>query len=512
MQSNTGNSSQVLEIYQENHTFIKIRAERYILKELSEYFSFYVSGYKFTPAYKNKMWDGKIRLFNLRTNQLYAGLLKNLLKFCQQNEYSVRLAANVELREKIDVEKIHKAIATFKLPFEPRDYQFEAVKYALENKRGIILSPTGSGKSLIIYLIARLFNLKSLIIVPTTSLVSQLYGDFKDYSVNDESWNVEEKCHQIYAGKDKFTEKKITISTWQSIHRMPKEYFDQFDAVFGDEVHLFKAKSLTSIMEKLDKCRIRIGTTGTIDERDSKAHPLTLTGLFGQIRKMITTKKLISKGQLSGFKIKIVALNHADEDKKNRKYQEEIDWIVTNEHRNHFIVDMVKRLKGNTLVLYNFVEKHGIPLYELMKENAKDHEVHFVSGDVGAEDREKIRHAIEKSNNNIIVGSFGTLSTGVNFRNLHNIVFTSPSKSMIRVMQSIGRGLRKTETKTDATLYDIIDDLATGSRNNYALDHGLERLKMYIQEGFDYEHKTIDFAKIKKLYKDFINKNENTLF
>lgn len=267
--------------------------------------------------------------------------------------------------------------------------------------------------------------------------------------------------------------------------------------------HLFKAKSLTTIMEKLKDCGIRIGTTGTIDERESQAHPLTLTGLFGQIKQLTSTKKLIDKGQLSEFNVKMVVLNYSDEEKKEnvkRKYQEEVDWIVTNPYRNQFILDLAKNLKGNTLILYQFVEKHGEPLYELISKSANDHEVHFVSGDVKGEDRENIRKWIEKSNNNIIVGSFGTLSTGVNFKNLHNIIFTSPSKSQIRILQSIGRGLRKTETKDKATLYDIIDDLGTDSRKNYSLEHGLKRLQLYIEEGFKYSHKVIDFNKIQKTY------------
>lgn len=491
-----------IEINQIDHVHLKVTAEKWLLRELWEYFSFFVPGYKFMPAYKNKIWNGKIYLFNLKKQTLYVGLLKNLIKFCKERSYQIRLGASVKLPDKVEAEKLNKAIQRLNLPFEPRDYQVEGLKYALENKRGIILSPTGSGKSLIIYMILRMFNKKSLLIVPTTSLCFQMYDDFGDYSKND-TWNHEENCHKIYAGQDKFTGKQVTISTWQSIYKMPKEYFDQFDVVVGDETHLFKAKSLMTIMEKLKNCSIRIGTTGTIDEKESQAHPLTLTGLFGQIKRLVTTKKLIDRGQLSEFKVKMVVLNYSDKDKKEtvkKKYQEEIDWIVTNKHRNRFILDLAKKLKGNTLILYNFVEKHGEPLFELFNKEAKDHQIHFVSGDVSGGDRENIRKWIEDSNNNIIVGSFGTLSTGVNFKNLHNIIFTSPSKSQIRILQSIGRGLRKTETKEKATLYDIVDDLGTDSRKNYSLEHGLERLQLYIQEGFKYSHKIIDFHKIQEAY------------
>jgi len=503
MRLNTKNISQVLEITQINDVYIQIHAERYIIKELWQHFSFLVPGYQFMPAFKNKMWDGNIHLFNAKDRTLYAGLLSKVIQFAKENDYNIMLGPSVRMPKKIDLEVLTEFIKTLSLPFEVRNYQLDAIHQGIQMQRSVLVSPTGSGKSLMIYILARWFDVKTLIVVPTTSLVSQLHGDFKDYSVNSTDWNHEEHIHKIYEGSKKPTEKKITISTWQAIFRQKEEFFADFGMVVIDEAHLTKAKSLSSILEKMKYCPIRFGTTGTIDERGSSAHPLVITGLLGSIYKVTKTKTLIKEGFLAGFKVDVIALNYSDSDKKanvRKTYQEEIDWVVRNPYRNMFILDLVTRLKGNTLVIYNYVEKHGIPLHELFKEKAKNHKTHFISGSVGADDREEIRRLIEKSDNNIIIGSYGTVSTGINYKNLHNIVFVSPSKSMIRVLQSIGRVLRKTETKLEATLYDIVDDLSTESRKNYLFEHGVERLKIYINDGFNYSHRSIDFQKIQELY------------
>jgi superfamily II DNA or RNA helicase len=370
------------------------------------------------------------------------------------------------------------------------DHQLAAFVHGMQSRRMLLVSPTSSGKSLIAYLFFRQLwqyqNLKGLIIVPTTSLVEQLASDFGDYN----NGSMEEYIHKIYQGKEKQTDKPITISTWQSLYKMPKEYFEQFDYVMGDEAHNFKAQSLTSIMTNCINAKYRIGMTGTLD--GTKTHKLVLEGLFGPEKKFITTKELIDKGIVSNFEIKCLVLKHSDEISQRMKdisYQDEIAYLISNTERNKFIKNLAVSLGKNTLVLYQMVEKHGEILYNMIKDTKKigNRKVFFVHGGTDTADREEIRRIMEIENDAIIVASFGTFSTGISIRNLHNIIFAMPTKSSIRTLQSIGRGLRQSEGKEIATLYDIADDMRYKKHMNYTLKHFVERTKIYNNEKFPFK-------------------------
>jgi superfamily II DNA or RNA helicase len=332
-------------------------------------------------------------------------------------------------------------------------------------------------------------NLKGLIIVPTTSLVEQLYSDFADYSSHN-GFYVDQYIHRVYQGKDKVSDKKLIISTWQSLYQMPKEYFQQFDYIIGDEAHLFKAQSLTTILTSCTNTKYRIGLTGTLD--GTKTHKLVLEGLFGAVKKVITTKELIDKKQVSNFEIKCLVLRHSDEkciEISNKNYQEEIQYLVECHERNKFIKNLTISMNRNTLVLFQLVDKHGKNLYNMIKDSERigDRKVFFVYGGTETKDREDIRSIMEKETNAIVVASFGTFSTGINIKNLHNIIFASPSKSRVRNLQSIGRGLRQSEGKEIATLYDIADDLVHKKQMNYTLRHFVERVKIYTEEKFTFK-------------------------
>ena len=310
-----------------------------------------------------------------------------------------------------------------------------------------------------------------------------MFKDFKDYGLDSETY-----MHKITAGADKDSNKPIIVSTWQSIYKMPKEWFAQFDLVIGDEAHLFKAQSLTKIMTNLTECGYRFGLTGTLD--GTQTHRLVLEGLFGRVKNVTTTKELIDTKRLADFKIKALVLKHDEvscEAIKKAKYQEEIEYLISSEIRNKFITNLTISLKGNTLVLFLFVHKHGDVLHRMVLDNAKDRKVFYVHGSVEAEERELVREITEKESDAIIIASYGTFSTGINIRNLHNIVFASPSKSKIRTLQSIGRVLRLGENKETATLFDIADDLTHKSRKNFTLDHFVERMKIYNEEKFEYK-------------------------
>ena len=381
--------------------------------------------------------------------------------------------------------------------FQARDYQIDAVYSNLKLNRSLLLSPTASGKSFIIYALIRYYshllkdeeNSRCLLIVPTTSLVEQMYSDFKSYG-----WNVSKNCHRLYSGYSNQTDKKVLISTWQSLYKLPKKYFEQFGVVFGDEAHLFKSKSLTELMTKLVDCKYRVGLTGTLD--GAHTHKLVLEGLFGAVNKVTSTRKLMDKNQLSNLTVRCLILKHTAENCKmisQGKYQDEIDYLVSSKSRQNFIRNLSLKLEGNTLVLFQLVEKHGKNLYEIIKEKAADdRKVFYIFGGVEADERETIRGIVEKEKNAIIVASYGTFSTGVNIKNLHNIVFASPSKSRIRNLQSIGRGLRLGDNKVSATLYDIADDLTHKSKENFTLKHFQERINIYTEEEFDYEIHNVD--------------------
>ena len=464
-------------------------------KEIVDFFTFEVPGAKFMPAYRNRMWDGKVRLFNMYTRELYLGLLDYLKEFADQLEYKIKIDME-DVGEPISPTYINNLVQELNLQsngrkIEIRDYQLEAVTRTINRGRTLLLSPTGSGKSLIIFTLVHYHsNLgrKQLIVVPTTSLVEQMYGDFADYA-SATDWDVSKNCHRIYSGKEKTNTAPIVISTWQSIYKFPKSWFDSFDVIYGDEAHLFKAKSLTTLMEKLTHTPYRVGTTGTLD--GAKTNKLVLEGVFGPVHKVTTTKKLMDDKQLADLKIVCLLIEYPDEQRKvvsKMTYQEEIDWIIGNTKRNNLLSNLALSQTGNTLLLYQFVEKHGKILYNLIKDKANvNRKIFFVYGGTDAEQRNQIRGLTEKEKDAIIIASYGTFSTGINIRNLHNVIFASPSKSRIRNLQSIGRGLRQGDQKETCNLFDVGDDLSWKSKRNFTLDHMLERIKLYNEESFKYK-------------------------
>jgi superfamily II DNA or RNA helicase len=482
-------SGRILTLQMQNHSMMAVVCDEGIRHELKEYFSFTVPGAKFMPAYRRRQWDGKIRLFNALTQELNVGLYAKLCKFAADRHYHIKMSPSKyglpSQTNRINHQQIVKDIASFDAPFELREYQYDAVCHAIERKRSILLSPTGSGKSFIIYNLMRWYmdnevDKKILVVVPTTSLVEQMYKDFSDYG-----FDAEKHAHVVYSGKDKNTKKQVIISTWQSIYKLGQDWFEQFGCVFGDEVHLFKAKSLTTLMNKCTEADYRIGTTGTLD--GSQTNKLVLEGLFGPTKRVTFTRDLQEDGTLANLNIDVLLLQYSDEIKnkvKDMTYQEEVDFIVTHEPRNKLIRNLALTQQGNTLVLFQFVEKHGEPLHKLIKD--KRDNTFYVHGQTAVEDREAIRGIVEGSENAIIVASLGTFSTGINIKNLHNIIFASPSKSQIRVLQSIGRGLRKADNDQDTHLVDIADNLQLGTKGNFTLKHSAARMKIYDREKFNY--------------------------
>ena len=481
-------------ISKKNEVHLRVKTEPNVARELSDFFTFEVPGARFMPSYRRRIWDGKIRLYSVATNEVYVGLLPYIEEFAKRNEIDIEYKEGILNERKYENNELDRFIRRVSpkskgKDLEIRDYQRNAFSYAVGNNRSLLLSPTASGKSLIIYLLSRWYEKENvLILVPTTSLVEQMYSDFIDYGYDDT------KMQKIYQGHSKDITKPITISTWQSLYKLPRKFFENFGCILGDEVHLFKSKSLTGIMNKSISCKYRHGFTGTLD--GTQTHRLILEGLFGSVNRVTTTKELMDKKTLAKLVIKCIVLQYPEIDCKfmrTQKFQDEVDLIVRDERRNNFIVNLTKHLKGNTLVLFQFVEKHGAVLYDMMKD--LNRKVFYVHGGTDAQTRENIREITEKEKNAIIIASYGTFSTGINIRNLHNIMFASPSKSRIRVLQSVGRGLRKGNTKSSVVVYDIADDLTYKSRQNFTLRHFMERINIYNEEEFDYEIKNLNIEK-----------------
>ena len=484
-----------LVISKSNEVFLKIETEPHIEYELRDHFKFEVPNMKFMPQYRNRHWNGEIHLYDMRSKQIYVGLLDKIVSFCKNYGYTYRFEDNkfyglpFEVNDGISFEGVKDYMNSI-CSHSPRKYQIEGVYDALRHNRKLLISPTASGKSLMIYSLVRYYvdkGQKILLVVPTTSLVEQMYKDFLDYG-----WNADSYCHRIYSGREKSNDAPVTITTWQSVYKLDRTFFEDYNVVIGDEAHLFKSKSLISIMTKLHHAKYRFGFTGTLD--GTQTHKWVLEGVFGPSYKVTRTDELMKQGHLSQLDIQCVVLKHPPQ--KFEAFEDEIQFLISHEQSNRFITNLSLDLKGNTLVLFSRVEAHGAVLYEKINNNKQDgRKVFFIHGGVDTEERELVREITERENNAIIVASYGTFSTGINIKNLHNVIFASPSKSRVRNLQSIGRVLRKGKNKTKAVLYDISDDCTYNSRKNYTLNHLIERIKIYNEENFNYEIITIQLKR-----------------
>jgi superfamily II DNA or RNA helicase len=485
----------------------------------------FAANYEFHPLYRTvvngkRKWDGKMRLYSTATRKIYTGLLRYILAFSQERNLKVQINNGLDVLANFSIEEANRFFKHLDphsggKPISAYEHQSMGLAKAVRYKRGLFISPTSSGKSLMIYGMTRYFLQRlgggckrGLLIVPTTALVEQMYKDFQDYSTTPDhsTWQVEVNCQRLYEAyseKEVLPHTKLLISTWQSIFDKPVEFFRQFDFVIGDEAHGFKADSLKTIMTALVNARYRIGTTGTLD--GYKVHRMVIEGHFGPYSKLATTKELQDKGLVAKLKTKALILKHTEADTKalqaqmsaitgpkatlgSKKFKCEVDFLVRHARRNNFIKNLVLSLKGNRLILVNYIE-HGQILYDLL---AGHPEVHLVNGGTSTQQREWVRKFCEKNNDSIIIATYGVFSTGVNIKNLPHLIFGSPSKSKIRVLQSIGRILRLHKDKLFAHLYDISDDLQSDDWINYSLRHYVQRLEYYKEEDWKVSSYIID--------------------
>ena len=479
-----------VQVFEQNEVYIAIDSNsRGILSEIHDYFSFEIKNARFNPKVKAKMWDGRIRIFNLNTQRLYKGLLPYVIKFCNDRGYSLNIEESLKLEKStFDFDTFFAGI---KLPFKEHDFQKTAIQHCIENKRVTLLSPTSSGKSLLSYVLVRYFlhryadsDDKILITVPRVDLVEQLIEEFKEY---DPSFDIEKHCHTQHAGVEKTTKKRVVITTWQSVYQNPKKYFRQFGMIIVDEAHEARANSLKGILESADSCIYRIGMTGTLD--DIHYNKLIIEGLCGPVLRTAKTKELMDRKIVSDLKIKCIVLKYDELYRKlmsGSTYHEEVKALSELEERNDFLMKMVNGLPDNknTLLLVNGID-HAKTIYEKLLKTSKK-TVYLVYGGTKKEQRSEVRRLTQSTDGVVIVATYGVYSTGISIKNLQYLIFGSGTKSIIRLLQSIGRGLRKDGKDDAVTVFDIVDYLQHKKTKNYTLKHFFMRVRIYNQEEFTY--------------------------
>jgi len=549
-------------------------------KKVIDSLSIYEEGYKFSPKFRAKVWDGKRQFYKILDNGhiiFPKGLVKYIIKDLVKENKKYDYFKSCD-DENINKEDFEQFVESLKLPFKPYDYQIEASFNAIKYRRGVFQSATGSGKSLIIYIIIMWMlksNRRSILVVPTISLTLQMYSDFKDYGI-EQHYKQEDIIKKIggeYTNKD-LTSHNVVISTWQSLQYMKKNDFTIFDAIIADECHTVKGDALNNIVNNAVNAKWKIGVTGTVPR--TKVDKVQLVGTLGRVFKVITPQGLIDRGLATPVIINMLYFVYSDrlkntlkeiiklennKSKKRKKHKIEEDFINECSIRNDKVASLLNKLASKDENVLSFFTKidHGIRLLEKtifnktginnvkfvssftpskidvafddwtkginiytntinpkiktkiykrlfkqfpeMKEKIdiflsdiktlEDLDIYFINGDVEGAERERIRQLLEDNKGVIIIASFGTTSTGINYKNLHHLVLSSSTKSFVRLSQSVGRGMRKHSSKDRVQIWDIVDDITRGATENYALLHSYERLEIYREQGYPINEKEI---------------------
>jgi superfamily II DNA or RNA helicase len=481
-----------LKIIRLNSSFVRIDSpEQSVLHDIYTSFKFEEPNFFRRPGVH---WDGITRLFNKAKRTLPYGLLFDLLELCKKRGWKYELdplfkedLVNVSKEEIADWVKELDICDEKGNSIEVYDYQLEAIYLSIRFKRITLLAATNAGKSLILYCLIRYYlmhdDAKVILVVPTIALVNQMYSDFNNYSTSNK-WSVSDNVHTISGGKSKTSDKPVYISTFQSICKQDPEYFDEVTDILVDEAHKSSSKSIKDICDNAVNARTKIGMTGTL--RPDNIHPMMVKSRLGFVKRIVTVKELQDSGRATKTKIVRVMLRYSEEYKKRifrADYQEEIDFIVRCEARNNIIKNFAKNTKNNTLLLFRLKDKHLVELYNQLIEEDKTKTYFMYTGDTTPEEKEAIKKHVEINNNVVILGTEGSISTGISIRNLHNFGFCHPLKSSIIVLQSIGRMLRLHKDKDLAVIFDFCDDLSTKSWTNSALRHSEERVEYYKSEG-----------------------------
>jgi superfamily II DNA or RNA helicase len=468
-----------------------------------------IEGWRFHPLVKKRVWDGNISF--IKKNKIPSGLWKEVIDICKEYdlEFTLNGVTNIFDTE-ITVESFNEWVEDFfkNSDIKPRDYQIDAAFKILKYRRCLAELATSAGKTLIsflviAYLMEVLGKKKILMIVPNVSLVVQASGDFEEYNKQ----RVSLKIQQIYSGVKLRQSSNIVIGTYQSLVKNDEEYFKQFDVVLIDETHKAKAASIQNIMDKCWHCDYRFGLSGTIPKRGT-VDRLSLMSALGPLVTQVKANYLQEEGHIAQCKVIQFHMDYATTEQKNafadlsknsydrqRLFSLEQNFVNQDEKRLNFICQVIKKSTSNSLVLFHKID-YGEKLYQKLRE-VTDKRIYYVDGGVSPELREEFKSRMEKNNDVIIVASYGTFSTGISIKNIHNIYFTESFKSEVIIRQSIGRGLRKHHAKEVVKIYDFIDDLRFKDESidwtNYTFRHGIERRKIYKEEKFPFEVHDIKF-------------------
>ena len=474
-----------------NETHLRISCDDGIAHELNEHFSFFGKGHRYDWRFKCGKWDGKFYLFSLTKKTILKGLLDEVVKFCDKNSYPYSILMDCS-EVSFSILEAQEFVKTLNLPHELHPYQLQAFVRCVRLGRCINLMATSSGKSLAMYVVSRYFNnRKQLIIVPTVGLVHQLESDFASYG------GIPKGVSKIYSGEPIVGLRDVTFAVWKSISNIEDpNWLNQFSMIVGDECHTFSAKSLVGIMNRATQVTHRFGWTGSIGQ--AKINEMLLTGLFGPVKRLVSSKELMDTGKAADLTIKILELDHSQRDRFDwniragrskglPRYRKEIDFIINHVVRNRFITNLALSLKGNTMVLFRFIP-HGKALHKIITEKAgANRKVFYVDGGVDGDFRNDIRGIVGQEDDAIIIASIKTFGTGVNIPSLKNVIAGHPMKGEIDIIQCIGRSLRLADDKYTATFFDIADDLSDIERDNSGLRQMASRIAIYRKEKFNFK-------------------------
>lgn len=465
------------------------------LAGLQDHFTFDVPGAKFNPKVRMRLWDGKKRFFNAFSRGLKNGLIEDTLKYAAENGAIVDFDGFQDY-DKYDLENFKevnkKILSTCSLT--PRNYQEEAALEALNRRLGVLECCTSSGKSFIIYMFIRQLlerglvgNNKILLIVPNISLVTQMFSDFKEYGWDD----IDDYAEVLYGEAHPTYEKTVLISTWQSLQNKDEDFFLQYRCVIVDEAHGSKSTVINKLINYCRNAEFRIGTTGTLPSDPCQCADIKC--VLGNTIYKITSKQLIECGVLTPMYIVNLLVKYPTsfiEANRNREYADEVKLIEDYPDRKKALDTIFKNTptEKNSLILVNHIS-HLDSVADYLKEKYPDKKVYVVKGSVKASTREEIRKRAEVEDAVIIVATYQTYSTGVNIKKLHNVILYGNGKGKIKILQSLGRGLRKHPSKDKVFLYDVVDDMTYTTRfgnlkQNYLYKHWMERLGYYKAEGY----------------------------
>lgn len=489
---NRGMATDQITINKLNEVTALIKCSESQAMELYNFFAEYAPNYIWHPKYKAGFWDGKLRFFNKQTRQLPMGLLPNLARFCSKFGYQFKFGFDPStLCSKFnedDLYKVYDEIFSLESGIYPRDYQHNSILKSLNSCRGINRLSTGAGKSVIIYALARIYTAQkknTVLIVPNVSLVEQMYSDFKLYSGKEP----DSYATKLYAGQSPDFNKPVLITTWQSIQSKHQDFFKRYDSILIDECHQSKSTVLQDICKKCINARNRLGFTGTMP--DNPSDKMTIVGSLGPVIYDLAAKTLIEREVLSQIKIKNVIVDYPQDHRvPGRNYESEMDMVYSLKRRNHVLLNIFDKIpkSENTLILAHRIE-HLKEIQKFLVENGRTH-VELIYGETDAKDRERIRKEMDHVEGMDLVGSYATIGTGFSIKRIHHIIFFSSYKSKIKILQSIGRGLRTHDTKSHMTLWDVVDDLRytfQGKKvDNYIYRHWKSRKSYYDEQGFEH--------------------------